>query len=155
MHWTLWLHCLYDTSVLPGATLPLKVLILWVPMHRHDVRAVISCPMSGPASAGHGGHLGGPQGTIPPAGCSGTGVGFLSGPHLPPPGKVTSQSSSLGSLLPHGHAHSFGGGCWGAQLILLHYFLCKVLYKLSELMVIEVANLHLVMIQGSPTWGSL
>ena len=72
MHWTLWLHCSYDTSVLPGATLPLKVLILGVPMHRTDVRAVINWPMSGPASAGHGGHWGCPEGTLPPAGCSGT-----------------------------------------------------------------------------------
>ena len=52
--------------------------------------AVISCPMSCPAGAGHGSHWGGPEGTLPPAGDSGTGVGCLSGPHLPPPAKVTS-----------------------------------------------------------------
>ena len=79
--------------------------------------------MSGPASAGHGGHGGGPEGTLPPAGCSATGVCCLSGPHLPPPGKVTSWSSSLGSQLPNGHTHLFGGGCWGAQLICTALFL--------------------------------
>ena len=86
-------------------------------MCRPDVRVVINCPMSGPASAGHGGHWGGPEGTLPLAGCSGTGVGCLNGPHLPPPGKVTSWSSSLGSLLPDGHTHSFEGVAGGAQLI--------------------------------------
>ena len=91
--------------------MPLKVLILGVPMCRPDVRAVISCPMSGPASAGHGGCWGGLEGTLPPAGCSGTGVGCLDGPHLPPSGKVTSWSSFLGSVLPNWHTHSFGGGC--------------------------------------------
>ena len=117
MHWTLWLHCSYDTSILPGAMLPLKALVLGVPMCRPNVRAVISCPMSGPMGAGHVGCCSGPEGTLPPAGCSGTGVGCLNGPHLPPPGKVTSWSSSLGSLLSNGHTHSFGGGCWGVQLI--------------------------------------
>ena len=94
---------------------PLNVLILGVPMCRPDVRVVIKCPMYGPVGAGHGGHGGGPQGTLPPAGCSATQVACLSGPHLPPPGKVTSWSSSSGSQLPDGHAHSFGGGSWGCS----------------------------------------
>ena len=70
----------------------LKVLIFGVPKHRPDVRVVISCPISDLDGAGHGTHGGGPEGTLPPAGCSGSasGVGCLSGPHLPPPGKVTS-----------------------------------------------------------------
>ena len=117
MHWTSLLHCLYDISVLPGATLPLKVLIFGVPKCRPNVRVVINCPMSDPAGAGHGGLRVGPEGTLPPSGCSATGVGCLSGPHLPPPGKVTSWSSSLGSLLPNGHTHSFGRGLLGVQLI--------------------------------------
>ena len=71
--------------------LPLKVLIFGVQMCRPDVRVVISCPMSGPASSGHGSCWGGPKGTLPPAGCSGTGVGCLDGPHLPPPGKDYSR----------------------------------------------------------------
>ena len=96
--------------------LPLKVLIFGVPMHRPNVRVVISCPMSGPASAGHGGYCGGPKGTLPPAGCSGTGVGCLNGPHLPPPGKVTSWSSSSGSLLSDGCTHSFEGGLLGGAV---------------------------------------
>ena len=91
----------------------MKVLIFGVPMCKPSVRAVISCPMSGPASAGHGSHWGGPEGTLPPAGDSGTGVGCLSGPHLPPPRKVTSWSSSLGSLLPNGHTQSLGVGVAG------------------------------------------
>ena len=66
---------------------PLKVLILGVPMHRPNVRVVINCPMSGPAGAGHGGHWGGPEGTLPPAGCSRKGMGYLNGPHFPPPSK--------------------------------------------------------------------
>ena len=89
-------------------------------MHRPNVRAVISCPMSDPEGVGCGACRGGPEGTLPPAGCSGSpgGVGCLSGSHLPPPGKVTSWSSSLGSLLPDGHTHSFGGGLLGGvQLI--------------------------------------
>ena len=57
----------------------------------------MSCPISGPACAGHGDCCGGPEGTLPPAGELRTGVVCLSGPHLPPPGKVTSRSSSLGS----------------------------------------------------------
>ena len=69
----------------------------------------MSCPISGPASAGHGDCCGGPEGTLPPAGELRTGVVHLSGPHLPPPGKVTSWSSSLGSLLPNGHTQSLGG----------------------------------------------
>ena len=97
--------------------MPLKVLIFGVPMCRPKVRAVISCPMSGPASAGHGNCCGGPEGTLPPAGDSGTGVVCLSGPNLLPPGKVTSWSSSSGSLLPNGHTQSLGGGCWWAQSI--------------------------------------
>ena len=60
-----------------------------------NVRAVISCLMSGPAGAEHGGCWGSPEGTLPPGGCSGTGVGCLNGPHLPLPGKVTSWSSSF------------------------------------------------------------
>ena len=34
-------------------------------MCRLDVRVVISCPMSGPAGAGHGSCWGGPGGTLP------------------------------------------------------------------------------------------
>ena len=79
-------------------------------MHRPDVRVVINCPMSNPAGAGHGAYWGGPEETLPPAGCSAAGVGCLSGPHLPPPGKVTSWSSYSGSLLPDGHGHLLGGG---------------------------------------------
>ena len=52
------------------AMLPLKVFILGVLMCRPNVRVVINCPMSDPASAGHGGCWGGPEGTLPPAGCS-------------------------------------------------------------------------------------
>ena len=88
-------------------------------MHRPDVRAVINCPMSDPAGAGHGACWGGPEGNLPPAGCSAAGVSCLSGPHLPPPGKLTSWSSSLGSLLPDGHAHSLGGGLLRGVFILL------------------------------------
>ena len=66
----------------------------------------MSCPISGPAGAGQGGCCGGPEGTPPPAGEHGTGVVCLSGPDLPPPGKVTSQSSSLGSPLLNRHAQS-------------------------------------------------
>ena len=97
---------------------PLKVLMFGVPKHRPDVRAVISCPISDPDGAGHGSHGGGPEGTLPPADHSGSadGVGCLNGPHLAPPGKVTSQSSSLGSLLPDRHTHSFGGKLLGAHL---------------------------------------
>ena len=134
---------------------PLKVLIFWVPMCKPDVRAVISCPLSGPAGAGHGSCWGGPKGTLPPAGCSGTGVGCLNGPHLPPPGKVTSWSSSLGSLLPNGHTHSFGEGCWRHSHFALCYFLQKVLYELSELIVIEVTQLSIEMMWCSLTWRSL
>ena len=94
------------TSVLLGATLPLKVLIFGVLICRPKVRAVMSCPISGPASAGQGDCCGGPEGTLPPAGEFRTGVVCLSGPHLPPPGKVTSWSSSLGSLLPNRYAQS-------------------------------------------------
>ena len=106
---------LKDTSVLPGVMLPLKVLIFGVPKHRPNVRVVISCPISNPDGAGHGTHGGGPEGTLPPVGLSGStdGVCCLSGAHLPPPGKVTSWSSSLGSPLPNGCNHSFGGGHWG------------------------------------------
>ena len=84
--------------------------------------AVISCPTSEPDGAGCGTCGGGPEGTPPPADClgSGDGVGCLSGPHLPPPGKVTSWSSSSGFLLPDGHTHVFGGGLLGVHL------LCKV-----------------------------
>ena len=64
-------------------------------MHKPNVRVVINHPMSGPAGAGQGGLWGGPDGAPPPASCSG--VGCLSGPHLPPPRKVTSWSSSSGS----------------------------------------------------------
>ena len=100
--------------------LPLKVLIFGVHKWRPNVRAVISCPISYPDGAGHGAHGGGPEGTLPPADCSGSadGVGCLGGSHLPPPGKVTSWSSSLGSLLPNGHTHSFGGGLLGGMCIL-------------------------------------
>ena len=66
----------------------------------------MSCPLSGPAGAGQGDCCGGPEGTLSPAGECGTGVVCLSGPDIPPPGKVTSWSSSLGSLLPDGHAQS-------------------------------------------------
>ena len=59
-------------------------------------------PISGPASAGPGDCHGGPKGTLPPAGELKTGVVCLSGPHLPPPGKVTSRSSFLGSRLLDG-----------------------------------------------------
>ena len=95
--------------------LPLKVFILGVPMHRPNVRVVINYPMSDPAGAGHGACWGGPEGTLPPAGCSAARVGCLSGPHLPPPGKVNSWSSSLGSLLPNGHAHLLGGRLLGVH----------------------------------------
>ena len=74
----------------------------------------MSCPISGPAGAGQGDCCGGPEGTLTLDGECGTGVVCLSGPHLPPPGKVTSLSSSLGSLLPNGHAQSCGGGLLGA-----------------------------------------
>ena len=70
MHLTSWFNCSYDTSVLPGVMLPLKVFILGVPMHRPNVRVVINYPMSDPAGAGHGACWGGPEGTLPPAGCS-------------------------------------------------------------------------------------
>ena len=104
--------------VLLGAMLPLKVpLFLGCQCTDPDVRAVISCPISGPAGAGPGDCCSGPEGTLPPAGEFRTGVVCLSGPHLPPPGKVTSQSSSSGSLLPNGHAQSLGGGLLGVQLI--------------------------------------
>ena len=86
-------------------------------MHRPEVRAVISHPMSVPAGAGHGDCCGHPEGTLPQAGVSGTGVVCLSGPHLSPPGKVTSWSSSLGSLLPDGCTQSIGGGLLGVQSI--------------------------------------
>ena len=92
-------------------------------MCRSDVRVVINCPMSDPASTGHGAHWGGPEGTLPPAGCSAARVGCLSGPHLPSPGKVTSWSSSLGSLLPDGHAHLLGGAAGGCIHSALHDFL--------------------------------
>ena len=52
--------------------LPLKVFILGVPKCRPDVRVVINCPMSDPASAGHGAHWGSPEETLPPADCSGS-----------------------------------------------------------------------------------
>ena len=71
-------------QVLPGAMSPLKVLILGVPICRPKVRAVMSCRISGPASAGQGDCCDGPEGTLPPAGECGTGVVCLSGPHLPP-----------------------------------------------------------------------
>ena len=77
----------------------------------------MSCPISGPASAGYSNCYHGPEGTLPPAGEFRTGVVCLSGLQLPPPGKVTSQSSSLGSLLPNGHTQSLGGGLLGVQLI--------------------------------------
>ena len=87
-----------------------------------SARVVISCPTSEPDRAGCGTCGGGPERTPPPVDHSGSGdgVGCLSGPHLPPPGKVTSCSSSTGFLLPNGHTHVFGGGCWEAGL------LCKV-----------------------------
>ena len=109
----------YDTSVLPGVMSLLKVLILWVPKCRPNVRAIISCPISDPDGAGHGAHGNGPEGTLPPANHSGSGdgVGCLNGPHLLPPGKVTSWSSPSGSLLPNGHTHSFGGGLLGGTFI--------------------------------------
>ena len=97
---------------------PLKVFILGVPMCRSNVGVVINCPMSDPAGAGHGACWGGPEGTLPPAGCSAARVGCLSGPYLPLPRKVTSWSSSLSSLLPNGHAHSLGGGLLGGTFIL-------------------------------------
>ena len=52
-------------------------------MCRPNVRVVINCPLSDPASAGHGARWSGPEGTLPPAGCSAAGVGCLSGPYLP------------------------------------------------------------------------
>ena len=67
MQWTSWFHCSNDTSVLPGVTSLLKVLIFGVPKCRPDVRAVISCPISDPDGAGHGTCRGGPEGTLPPA----------------------------------------------------------------------------------------
>ena len=81
--------------------------------------------MSDPDGAGLGAYRGGPEETLPPAGLSGSagGVGCLSGPHLPPPGKVTSWSSSLGSLLPNGHTHFFGGGLLGAHVFCIALFL--------------------------------
>ena len=76
--------------------------------------------MSDPDGAGQGAHGDSPEGTVPPAGLSGSagGVGCLSGPHLPSHGKVTSWSSSSGSLLPDGHTHLFGGGFLGGTCIL-------------------------------------
>ena len=124
MHWTSWFHCLNDTSVLPGVTLLLKVLIFGVTKHRPDVRAVISCSISDLDGAGHGTGGGGPGGTLPPSNHSGSadGVGCFGGPHLPPPGKVTSWSSSLGSLLPDGHTHSFRGGPLGVHVFCIVQF---------------------------------
>ena len=86
---------------------------------------VISCPTSEPDGAGHGTCGGGPEGTHLPADCSGSGdgLGCLGGPHLPPPQKVTSSSSSLGFLLPNGCTHVFGGGCWEACLLYKVQFL--------------------------------
>ena len=134
--------------------LPLKVLIFGVPMYRPNVRAVISCPMSGPAGAGHGGCCGGPKGTLPQLVALELGWVASIDPHLPPPGKVTSWSSSSGSLLPDGHTQSLGGGCWGHSQFALHNLLCEILYELSEL-IIEVSKLSMEMIQYSFTWRSL
>ena len=106
---------------------------------------VISCPISDPDGAGHSTTRGGPEGTLSPAGLSGSagGVGCLGGPHLPPPGKVTSWSSSSGSLLPDGHTHLIGGGLLGGHMYFaLHNFL-------------KVSKFCLEMMQCSPTWGSL
>ena len=88
-----------EVVYLPGAMLPLKVLIFGVPFHRPDVRALMSCPISGPASVEPGDCSSGPEGT------------------LPPPGKVTSWSSSSDTPLPNRCAQSLRGGMLGVQLI--------------------------------------
>ena len=77
----------------------------------------MSCPISGPAGAGQGGCCGGPEGTLPPAGEFRTGVVCLSGPHLPPPGKVTSSHLPWTLYCPTDVPSHEEGGCWGAQLI--------------------------------------
>ena len=150
MHWTLWFHCSNNTSVLSGVMLPLKVLIFGVPKCRPNVRVVISCPISDLDGAGHGTCRGGPEGTLPPTDCSGSadGVGCLNGPYLPPPGKVTSQSSSSGSLLPNGHTHSFGGGLLGGTFI-PHCAISCVRSSMSWCSSWSARS------PSSPTWGSL
>ena len=112
MHWTSWNHCSNDTSVFPGVALPLKVLILGVPKWRPDVKVLIRHPMSALGWAGVWGQGDGPWGTHPPSGHmgAGDGDGCLGQTHPPSPGKVTSWSSPLGSLLPAGFTQGFGWG---------------------------------------------
>ena len=117
MHCTLWLHCSYDTSVLPGAALPLKVLIFGVPICRPEVRAATSCPISGPASAGPGNSCGGPEGTFPQLVNLKLGWFASLDPTFPllerwPP-------SHLPRVLnyPMDESSHEQGDCWGVQLI--------------------------------------
>ena len=118
---------------------------------------MINCPISDLDGAGHGAYGGGPEGTLSPAGRSGStgGVGCLGGPHLPPPGKVMSWSSSSGSLLPDGHTIHLEGDCWGHMYFVLHNFLHEVFHKLMQLMASQDSKFCLEMMQCSPAWGSL
>ena len=123
-------------------------------MCRPDVRVVISCPMSGPASAGHGGCWGGPE------------EPFLQLVALEQEW-VASMDPTFPLLerWPPGHS-PLALYCWwvypfiwrgvaGGTVNSHCYFLRKVFHKLSELVVIEVTKLCLEMTQCSPTWGSL
>ena len=84
-------------------------------MHRPNIRAVINCPMSDPAGAGHGACWGGPEGTLPPAGCSAARVVASVDPTFPllerwPPGHPPQAPYCL-----MGIPICLGGGCWGAH----------------------------------------
>ena len=112
---------------------------------------------SEPNGAGHGAYGDGPEGTTPPADClgSGDGVGCLDGPHLPPPGKVTSWSSSLRFLLLNGHAHVFRGTARGHFYFAKCNLLSKIFHELTQLVVSKVSKFHLKTTWHSPALGSL
>ena len=84
-----------------------KGAYLWGANLQTQCWAFMSCPISGPASAEPGDCSSGPEGT------------------LPPPGKVTSWSSSSGTPLPNGCAQSLGGGLLGGAVNLCCTISCK------------------------------
>ena len=117
MHCTSWYHCLKDTSILPGIDSPLNVFIQGVPSHNPMASVFIRCPnvfIGLNKDRGQGGY---PLASNSPSGWVGAGgwSGCAVGSHPPPLGRMTSQSSTSGSLFPTGFPQGIYCGSLGVH----------------------------------------